>query len=299
MTQTPLFSELLSTLESSCQTLPDKPEETPSRALHALWLLAAGQRCVVAEADQKPLPDLADDQIAQLRTLVEKRCSGIPLAHIIGRKDFMGLELLAGPEALIPRKETELLGNKALELLRALVQERGKAQVLDVCTGSGNLAIALARLESNCFVYASDVSADAVALATKNAEFQKVSDRVEFRSGDLFAPFPTEQFAHTFDLVVCNPPYISSAKVEKMAPEIARFEPRAAFDGGPFGFALLSRLINEAPTLLKPASWLCFEVGLGQGPYLAKTLKASPHYAEVQPLSNETNDIRALVAKTK
>src|ERR1043165_9142240 len=226
MTQTALFDQLRSSIEHSCPVLPDKPEETSRRALECLWLMAAGQQRLLSGADNRDLPELTSEQITRLRSLVERRCSGIPLAHILGKQIFMGLEMLAGPEALIPRKETELLGYKALSLLQALVRERGEAKVLDVCTGSGNLAVSLARLESKCAVCASDVSSDAIALGKKNAEFHHVSDRVEFRVGDLFAPFPPEQFAHSFDLIVCNPPYISSAKVEKMAPEIAKFEPR-------------------------------------------------------------------------
>jgi release factor glutamine methyltransferase len=296
--QSQLMSEFLPKIETFWQFLPDKPEETPSGALHALWLMAAGEPCSVVAAQKNALPELTETQISNLSNLIERRRSGEPLAHILGRQEFMGLELLSGPDALIPRKETELLGYKALSLLKAIVSERGDAKILDLCTGSGNLAVALACHEKQCTIIAADISEAALALARKNAEFQNVSPQIEFRQGDLFDPIASKEFLNCFDLVVCNPPYISSAKVEKLAPEVGRFEPHAAFDGGVFGLGILGRLIVEAPDYLKPRSWLCFEVGVGQGAYLAKCLKNSNRYGEVESLSDANNQIRVLIGKT-
>jgi release factor glutamine methyltransferase len=212
--------------------------------------------------------------------------------------DFMGLDFLAGPEALIPQKETELLAGVALELLGGLVPERGQATVLDLCTGSGNLAVTLACREKNCRVYATDLSEQAVSLARKNAAHLRVGDRVEILAGDLFAPLARLPAAAQADLIVCNPPYISSRKVDTLPPDISRRGPRLAFDGGPFGLTILSRLIKESSAFLRPASFLCFEVGAGQGAGLLNLMRRMPAYAEVRPVSDADGAIRVLIGRT-
>jgi release factor glutamine methyltransferase len=212
-----------------------------------------------------------------------------------GRANFMGLNLEASAQALVPRRETELLGNTALKLLQELVYERGGAQVLDLGTGSGNLALALAHYETRAVVCATDISDEALELARRNAKRHQLDSRVDFFAGDLFAALPEDIFQRQFDLIVCNPPYISSSKLDHS--DLVQHEPRAAFDGGPFGLNVLGRLIQEAPGHLKPNSWLCFELGRGQGKYLANCLEKNQAYAEVRPLLNE-NEVRALAAKT-
>jgi release factor glutamine methyltransferase len=229
--------------------------------------------------------------------LVEKRQAGIPLAHLTERQSFLGVELLAGPEALITRKETEIVGRLALAKLRTLVQERGDVRVIDVCTGSGNLAVALAVNEPRCRVWGVDLSGEAVSLAARNAAFQRVESRVEFRQGDLFAPIEHEEFFGTCDLIVCNPPYISSAKVNELPPETWKHEPRLAFDGGNFGVSILSRLLKEAPKYLTVGSWLCFEVGLGQGPYFARVLSKMSEFGSVETASDSDGQVRAVAAR--
>jgi release factor glutamine methyltransferase len=216
------------------------------------------------------------------------------LSH--GKTKFMGLELEVSPQALVPRLETELLGGNALKILQELVYERGGAQVLDLCTGSGNLALALAHYESRCVVCATDISDEALALARRNARKLWLEERVDFFAGDMFAALPEGIFQRQFDLIVCNPPYISSSKLDQS--ELIRHEPRAAFDGGPFGLNILSRLIQEAPAHLKPNSWLGFELGRGQGAYLANFLEKMKDYAEVCKLTDANGEVRALAART-
>lgn len=278
--------------------LPDKPDEDPESTLRALWLAAAGEPCPVEVAVRRRLPELDQRGRAVLRELVERRLSGVPLAHITGRQSFMGLELLAGPEALVPRRETELLGYAALEVLRETVAERRRALVIDVCTGSGNLALALAHHEPRCEVVGGDLSADALGLARRNAERTGVADRVGFVQGDLFAPFEALGLRGGVDVVVCNPPYVSSSKAAVMPTEIAAFEPRLAFDGGPFGIAILFRLAAGAPRFLKPGSWLCFEVGAGQGERMASRLERAGSYEEVRRVRDDAGEVRVILGRT-
>jgi len=290
------FESLLDELVRGLQTLEDKPEETPQTALRALWFLAAGRPMSAPVAADQPLCVLTAAQDHELRLLVNRRLAGAPLAHLTGRQRFMSVELLAGPEALIPRKETELLGLAAASLLKEAMQARGKATALDVCTGCGNLAVGLACAVPNARVLAADLSEEAVRLARMNVELHRLASRVEVRQGDLLAPFDEPEVLGQVDVLVCNPPYISSGKVSSMPAEIAQFEPQLAFDGGPFGVRILTRLIQEAPRFLRPGGWLAFEVGLGQGDWVMRRLQLSADYADLRPLTDEQGRIRAVQA---
>lgn len=298
-TETAEYGEHVAALEARWTGLPDKPEETPETTVRALWLTASGEPCSVEAATRREMPRLDARGQARLRELVAQRLSGVPLAHLTGRQSFMGLELLAGPEALVPRRETELLGHAALDLLRRTVAERGPATVLDVCCGSGNLSLALAHHEPRCRVVGGDLSADAVGLARRNAARLGLADRVRFVEGDLFAPFEEAGLRGSVDLIICNPPYISTSKAAAMPAEISAFEPRLAFDGGAFGISILFRLLSGATHFLKPASWLCFEVGAGQGEPMAARLKRSGGYDAVERVRDSSGEVRALLGRTR
>ena len=296
-TATTLYDELLVSLRGQLRPLPDKPEETPESVLHALWLLAQGQPRSVETARQHPLTDLDAAGTARLRELLAKRIEGVPLAHLTGRQTFMGMELLSSPDAMIPRKETELLGVATLDILRAVARQQDKVTVLDICTGSGNIALALATGEPKAVVFGSDISEKTVEMARRNAEFLGLSERVKFRTGDLLKPFEEPAFLGNVDIVACNPPYISSARVNTMAPEIISFEPRAAFDGGPFGIKVLYSICNEAPKFLKRGGWLCVEVGLGQGAGMLKLVNSKRVYTTVRTVPDAAGEIRVITAQ--
>ena len=278
------------------QFLPDKPEETPDTTLRALWHLVAGNAMSVEAAARATLPTLDAAAEERLRELVARRVAGEPLAHITGRQRFMDLELLTGPGALIPRAETELLGRAAVELMCARPASAPPAVIVDVCTGSGNLALALAHHVGGARVFASDVSEEALALARRNATHLGLNDRVEFRPGDLLAPFEEPAFHAQVDLLVCNPPYISSKRVDVMPDEIHRFEPRIAFDGGPLGVTVVQRLIRDAPRFLRDGGWLAFEVGAGQGPGVAKRIAAGGAFRQQRQLADHSGEVRVLLA---
>ena len=287
-----LYQGWLVRLETSWQGLPDKPDETAADTLRTLWSFVSGW-----PEPLDGLPPLDDAAAARMEALVARRLSGEPLAYLVGRQQFMGLELLAGPGAMIPRKETEILGQAALGLLQALVQERQNVTVLDLCTGSGNIALLLAWRVPQCRVWGGDISAYAVQMAVRNAQALKLADRVQFRIGDFLEPFETGDYWAGMDLITCNPPYISTARAEKMAHEISGFEPRLAFDGGPFGIRLLTRLVKETPRFLKPGGWVVCEVGLGQGEAMLRMFKKMPVYRQVRTFADEAGDMRALAAQ--
>lgn len=296
--QQALFVSIECEIANSVTFLPDKPEETAATTAAALWHVALGQPLSVQAAPGSPLGPLDEQMVVRLRGLLACRLAGEPLAHLTGRQHFMGLEFLATPEALIPRKETALLGEAAVGCLADLAMSQAGVVAVDTCTGSGNLALAMAHHVPEARIWGSDLSAEAVSLACRNAKHLGLDHRVTFRAGDLLAPLLEELgCGGKVDLLTCNPPYISSGKVEQMADEVRYHEPRLAFDGGPLGIRILQRLINEASSVLRPGGWLLFEVGLGQGRGMLQRLERHGGYSDVDQVVDDNGQVRVLAAR--
>src|SRR5258708_753599 len=293
------FSDLLQEVEHFWTPLPDKPEESPERLLSALWSTACGAPVSADRAVPGALPALDGASLERLRGLIDRKKAGVPLAHLTERQTFLGIELLAGPEALIPRKETEILGRAALVKIGCMAKKRGPLLVVDVCTGSANLALAYAYYEPQAHVYASDLSPDAVEMAKRNVQFTGLGKRVEVRLGDLLEPFESPEFVGRCDFLSCNPPYISTAKVKEMHPEISRHEPEAAFNGGVYGVSILMKIVKSAPRFLRPGGWLGFEVRPGQGAGLARQLERNPAFAAVGTYSSPRGGNAGLLAECR
>ena len=287
------YERLREQLNTTVTFLPDKPEENVDNTLRALWLAAAGTPVSAQRAEGRDLPELDAAQLQTLQTFIAKRSAGMPLAHLTGRQQFLDLEMLAGPDALVPRKETELLASAAI----ALGRDIAATTVIDVCTGSGNVALAIGSHLPEARVAAADLSEAAVELARRNAEHLGLGERVQFSAGDLLAPFDDARFLGCTDLLTCNPPYIATSHVAKMPSEISAHEPRLAFDGGALGIGILMRLIQQAPRFLRAGGWLAFEVGLGQGPAIVKRLHATPAYKEVRTSSDDAGAVRVVMAR--
>jgi release factor glutamine methyltransferase len=297
MNKSELYDKISNDLSNRLHLLEDKPEETVETTLKALWLTVAGIP-VSAEGSLKlPIPDLSDKEINNLFKLIELRLSNVPLAHLTKRQNFMGIELLSDKRALIPRKETELLGRKALKLSEEIVRAKGRIKVIDVCCGSGNLGISIAWYNKNCDVYATDLSLEAVELTNENINLLNLTKRVQVRQGDLLSAFETNEFYGKTDLIICNPPYILSSKVQKMDSEIASNEPVLAFDGGMLGIKIIQKLISEAPKFLTSEGWLIFEVGAGQGNFIAQLCERTRLYQQMESVSDNSGNIRVILAR--
>jgi release factor glutamine methyltransferase len=199
---------------------------------------------------------LAESELAGYRDLIKRRLGGEPVAYLLGEHEFWALPFWIDPSVLVPRPDTETVIETAL----ALRPDRAApCAVLDLCTGSGVIAIALARELPAARVVATEISAEAAAVARRNAERHGVADRVDVRVGDLFAPVAGERF----DLIASNPPYIATAVIATLAPEVRR-EPALALDGGADGLAFYDRICREAPSHLAPGGGLVVEHGFDQ-----------------------------------
>lgn len=291
------FEQVWPTLVARMPVLPDKPGESARNTVAALWQLALGNAMSASAAAAVDCPPLDAAQRARFEELLRRRLAGEPLAYITGHQNFMGLQLLAGPAALIPREETELLARTAIALAQELGDGGRDIRAIDTCTGSGNIAVALAVNTRSVHVWATDLSSDAVTLAARNIALHGLDTRVETVSGDLLAPCDNADFHDRTDIVICNPPYISAGKVRSLPHEIGSFEPHLAFDGGPLGITVVQRLIRDAPRLLRAGGFLAFEIGLGQAKSVVQRLQRMPQYGEVRQIADGEGHIRVLVAR--
>lgn len=207
---------------------------------------------------------LAEQETEALRQFVKRRGQREPLQHIIGSTSFCGFEMAVDRRALVPRPETEILAEAGWTYLSTLGPDQ---KALDIGTGTGCIAIALAAKCPNARVTAVDTSADALALAAENAQKNNVADRIEFFQGDGFAAVPGSA---QFELIISNPPYIPTAEIETLQPEVRDFDPRAALDGGSDGLDFYRMFAGQARQLLKPGGKVMVEFGDGQAPAIRK-----------------------------
>ncbi len=220
--------------------------------LEAEWLLCAAtglDRVGLYVNFEKPL---SEAELAEVRGMVVRRARREPLQYILGTQEFMGLEFAVSPAVLIPRHDTEVLVEEGLK------RAKGGSRILDIGVGSGCIAVALAKQLPDAEVSGGDESAEALAVAEKNAVRHGVT--VRLRQGSLLAPFLGERF----DLIVSNPPYIPTADLAGLQPEVRDFEPRGALDGGADGLDFYRAIIPAAVDHLTGDGWLLVEVGIGQ-----------------------------------
>lgn len=236
-----------------------------------LNLRADGGRALPAEA------------AAAFETLIVQRAQREPLQYILGETPFMGLMLKTAPGVLIPRFDTEVLCQQAIARMA------GRERVLDLCTGTGALAVAIGHAFPQAQVFAGDISPQTVDLARQNAARCGVS--VDVRQGDLFAPFAGE----TFDLIVSNPPYIPTADLAGLQDEVKK-EPALALDGGADGLIFYRRIAAEAPAYLAPGGWLLLEIGSDQAASVSALLGAD--FEEISVYS-DLNGLSRVVAGRK
>ena len=203
------------------------------------------------------------------KTLIERRCTREPLAYILGKWDFMGLEFAVSSDVLIPEQDTE---NLVEEVMREVCDGD---RILDLCTGSGCILLSLLHYSNGSTGVGTDLSEDAVAAARKNACRLGLSDRSDWRTGDLFEALkPGERF----DIIVSNPPYIRRETIGELAPEVRIHEPRMALDGGEDGLDFYRRIIPGAADHLVTGGMLFFEIGYDQAEQVSALMEDAGYY---------------------
>lgn len=256
---------------------------------------AAAEAATIVDAasQQAREPDMA----AHARALAVRRAAGTPLAYVVGRVRFLGVDVLIAPGALIPREETELLGRAALGILAQ--HPASSLRVVDMCCGSGNLACAIAAGDHRVQMWASDLTEGSVAIARANVEHLHLGDRVTVLQGDLFGPLANLGLEGSIDVIVCNPPYISTGKLGKDRASLLQHEPREAFDGGPYGVSIFQRVVRDALGFLKHGGTLLFEIGAGQDRQVLALLARARDYEAVDTVADATGVVRVVSARKK
>ncbi|MBU0638933.1 MAG: peptide chain release factor N(5)-glutamine methyltransferase [Planctomycetes bacterium] len=236
-----------------------------SPRLCAEILLAHAMQCdrirLYTQHDLVP-PETA---LARFRSAVKDAAAGTPIAYLTGEKEFFSVTFEVTPDVLIPRPETEVLVERTIDLARH--GPAAPCSILDLGTGSGCIAISLAKHLRDASVCASDISAAALAVAQRNAARHGLTERITFGVGDLFAPWQGASSggaSRAFDIIVCNPPYIGTSQMESLPANVRDFEPSAALLGGPDGLEVIRRFITAAPGHLRPGGHVLLEVAYDQ-----------------------------------
>jgi len=243
---------LVELFRSGVALLGDRPQALLEAKVLLLRAAAVSEERYLA-APETPCPPKTE---AFFRRLIARRLEGVPLSHLTGRKEFWSIPFEVTPSVLAPRPETEGLVEKVLEL-----SSREAESILDVGTGSGCIAVALARELPRAEILAVDVSERALRVARRNAARQKVK-HIEFLRSDLFSAFRGTGLR--FDFIVSNPPYVSRAEWDALTPDVRDFEPRRALLAGESGLETIERLVRRAGAFLRPGGYLIFEIGEGQ-----------------------------------
>src|SRR5919108_2157354 len=225
-----------------------------SPRLNAETLLMFALTCNRAYLYAHPEQELTSEEERNYFELIAERASGKPSQYITGHQEFWGLDFIVTPAVLIPRPETEHVIETVLELAR----EKPRCRLVDVGTGSGCIALALAKELPRAEVHACDISAEALEVAGINAARLELDARVRFHQSDLLSSFEARP---QFDFVVCNPPYVGTAEPEKVQRQVREFEPKIAVFSGQTGLEIYPRLIVQARQALHPGGWLVMEIG--------------------------------------
>jgi release factor glutamine methyltransferase len=230
--------------------------ENPERDAESALSHCLGIERVILYRDN---PEISDEMNMQIDALIKRRSGREPLQYILGYTEFHGLKIKVGPGVLIPRPETELLAEEAITAIANCKLQKLNCKFLDLCTGSGCIALTLAKAFPDAQVYGTDMSADALGYAGENAELNNIKN-ITFLKGDLFKPVKDMQF----DMIISNPPYIRKDDMKLLQPEIRDWEPVAALDGGEDGLDYYRKIISGAGDHLKENGFLMLEIGMGQ-----------------------------------
>jgi release factor glutamine methyltransferase len=248
------------------------------------WLITRKEE-VLDSTDQRIFDDL-----------VRRRANREPLQYIIGNQEFWGLEFKVTPDTLIPRPESELIIDATL----GIMQDRNRAvRIIDLCTGTGCLAVSLAKELTSAYIIATDTSEKALAVARENARGHDVAGRIRFFTGDLFEPLEELDIRGQLDIIVSNPPYVRAGDLPALQREVKDYEPAMALVAGPEGTGIHQRIISSAHLFLQKNGTLIMEMGMGQAEALTRMVKAEGVYDTIEIQKDLAGIERVIIAKKK
>ncbi|MCG6880890.1 MAG: peptide chain release factor N(5)-glutamine methyltransferase [Deltaproteobacteria bacterium] len=281
-------------LETATDYLADKGIE--NARLNAEVLLAHQlhvQRISLYLNFEQPL---TEKEVSGFRDLIKRRLNHEPLQYITGKQEFWSLSFQVNPHVLIPRPETEILVEQAIVLAKGLA-EGTRLRFLDLGTGSGVIAVTMAKEIPESLVFATDISGKALDVARANAQEHGVSSSITFIQGDLFEPLMLEKPA--FHLIASNPPYVCTHEFSGLHSEVALYEPKAALDGGKDGMDYLKEIMARAPQFLLPGGWLLLEMSPYQVEKALLTLTETDIYQHTKTVEDYSHHQRVVMAQLK
>ncbi|MBC8554319.1 MAG: peptide chain release factor N(5)-glutamine methyltransferase [Candidatus Brocadiales bacterium] len=268
--------------------------ETDADTLLA-YALSCDKTCLYTNPD-----DVIDDaNICKYNDLIYKRASHVPLQYITRRVEFMSLEFAVDERVLIPRPETEILVETVLSKAQDKEFPDKNIIIMEIGTGSGNIAVSLAKNLSNVEVYTNDISQDALSLAKENIHEHGVADKVHLLHGDFFEAFCNCVEKMHIDFIVSNPPYISESEWNELEPEVKEHEPRQALVGGEDGLYFFRKIIKDAADWLRPGGYLVIEIGETQANAIIKLIQNDLHYDEIEKIKDLQGKERIISARRK
>ena len=235
-------------------------------------------------------------ELARFRSYVKERAAHVPLAYVLGRREFMGLDFRVTRDTLIPRPDTEILVQCAVDFLRARAAEgRNDLALADIGMGTGAIALSVLHYTEGTRADAVDISPAAAEVARENAERLNLTERIEIHEGDLTAPLA----GRSYDVILSNPPYIPTADIAGLMPEVRSYEPHLALDGGTDGLNIYRRLMADAPALLKEGGAIAVEVGIDEAAAVAALAMAHPRIVRTEILKDLAGIERVVVGYTE
>lgn len=268
--------------------------------IDAEYLLSSILKCKRQELYLNPDRPLTNIEINTFKTFIQRRSKREPLQYIIGEEEFRGLVFKVTRDVLIPRPETELLIEEAVKIIerQRAKGKRQKVNIIDLCTGSGCIAVSIAKEIDNCKVYATDISEKALAAAKENAKKHGVENKIIFLQGSFFEPLKGKGLEDKIDILLSNPPYVSKKDMGKLQPEIKEYEPSLALYGGEDGLDSYRTIIPEALNYLKKAGHLLLEIGYGQAEGVKELFAQYPAYGKIEIINDLSEIERVVKAKT-
>jgi release factor glutamine methyltransferase len=253
----------------------------PSPRLNAELLLMFTLNCDRAYLHAHPERELTASEAARYEAALAERARGVPAQYITGHQEFWGMDFIVTPAVLIPRPETEHVLETVLACVGRTLPSTNSGQALpansphlriaDVGTGSGCIALALAKELPQAEIHATDISPAALEIARANAARHQLETRIHFHEADLLAPFAP----NSFDFIISNPPYVGESEEDQVQLEVRKFEPRNAVFAGPTGTEVIARLIPQARAALRPGGWLILEISAAIAPHVARLLESA------------------------